>query len=84
MGLLVPGMRSPGDVAKVAQKLDTRKLKKTKPVGYRDKGERQKATTGDMLIRYAICTFKNLFAYGPLCSSPQLSTGGSMANRRPL
>lgn len=41
LGLLVSGMKSSGNVAKVAQKLDTRKLKKTKPMDYRDKRPQQ-------------------------------------------
>lgn len=62
LGLLVPGMRSSGNTAKVAQKLGTGKLEKRKPMDYTYKGESQKATTREMLLRYAICSFKK-----PVC-----------------
>lgn len=62
LGLLVPEMRSSGNIAKVAQKLGARKLEKRKPMNYTYKGERQKATTREMPLEYTICSFKNLFA----------------------
>lgn len=57
LGLLVPGVRNSGNRAKMAQKLGTRKLKKRKPMDYKYKGERQKARTREMLLRYANILF---------------------------
>lgn len=83
VGSLVPGVRSSGNTAKMAQKPGTRKLKKRWPVDYSHKGERLKATAREMLLRYVISSFSNLFADGPSYSSPLPSTWGSKPHGSP-
>lgn len=68
LGLLVPGVKRFQKTANMAQTLGIRKPKKRKSTDYRLTGERQKTITREMLLRYLISTFKNLFPYG----SPQL------------
>lgn len=54
---MVPGVRSSGNMAKMAQKPGTRKLKKRWSVDYSHEGERLKATAREMLLRYVISSF---------------------------
>lgn len=58
LGLWVPGVRSSGNTARMAQKLGKRRLKKGKPMD-----TRRKVITREIVLGYALFSFYNSFAY---------------------
>lgn len=60
VGSLVPGVRSSGNTARMAQKPGTRKLKKRWSVDYSHKGERLKSTAREVALKICYILFFKL------------------------
>lgn len=72
LSLLVPGVRSSGNTAKMAWKLGTRKLKKRKPMDYRHTGKRQKAVNKRNALKICSILFLELVCLWTIMLQPTI------------